>query len=82
MCKNNLKISICPYRQSGPIKLRTEHFLESMVLKYKMYCQNRYVNYDFLVLSMEPGYDGKWTMEKARTKSGIPVCCTCKYDKK
>ncbi|CAB3239190.1 unnamed protein product [Arctia plantaginis] len=75
------RFSVMWCEQEGSMKTRTEHFLESMVLKYKMYCQNRYVNYDFLVLSMEPGYDGKWKMERARTKSGIPVCCTCRYDK-
>ncbi|XP_075972052.1 uncharacterized protein LOC142973903 [Anticarsia gemmatalis] len=60
---------------------KTSHFLESTLTNYKMTCENKYMNYDFLVLSLKPNIQGKWQMERAKTKTGIPVCCACRYEK-
>ncbi|XP_075971990.1 uncharacterized protein LOC142973854 [Anticarsia gemmatalis] len=60
---------------------KTSHFLESTLTNYKMTCENKYMNYDFLVLSVKPDITGRWQMERAKTKTGIPVCCACRYEK-
>ncbi|CAB3226562.1 unnamed protein product [Arctia plantaginis] len=67
--------------EEGPISTRTTHFLKSMVTKYQLSCHNKYMNYDFVVLSSEPDMSGKWKLERVKTKTGIPVCCACRYEK-
>ncbi|XP_075971994.1 uncharacterized protein LOC142973859 [Anticarsia gemmatalis] len=66
--------------KEGPTT-KTKHFLTFTLDEYKPYCKNQYMRYDFLVLSSKPDSNGKWHMERAQTKTGIPVCCVCKYNK-
>ncbi|XP_075982236.1 uncharacterized protein LOC142980628 [Anticarsia gemmatalis] len=58
---------------------RASHFLDSTLQEYSVSCENKYINHSFLVLSLKPNIHGNYKLEWARAKSGIPVCCACKY---
>ncbi|XP_075971992.1 uncharacterized protein LOC142973856 [Anticarsia gemmatalis] len=60
---------------------KTTHFVELNLVGTRMYCENKYMDYDFLVLSLNKNLFNKYTVEQVRIKTGIPICCACRYYK-
>ncbi|KAJ8733501.1 hypothetical protein PYW08_001799 [Mythimna loreyi] len=67
--------SVRQCKRPGPINYETRHFGANSTLleKYKLECVNSYINAEFLVLGLGE------TVEIARPKGGLPMCCKCRY---